>query len=174
MSFDHKAFIFDYIQFESELKNILETALETNKITDLEDFIINNISFLRNPDDGEFLFKNWIEMLQYKDSHGYGDIALTKFYNPLEDIGLGCDWIEIESFFPNKINMLGFPIGKSDNYFDLGKMGSYFQNLDMVIQNKEIINKLIKDNQNHTELLEPVLDILNTAISANKGLYIYF
>jgi hypothetical protein len=178
MSMEHKAFVFDHEEFELELKEILEIALNLNEIRGLEDFITLNINYLTDPYEGERLPENWDEMLEYKDPHNYGDFALTKFYNPTEDIGLGYDWIEIEDVLSNEygecICILGNPIGKENNYFDPGKMGSYFQSLSMVMDNKNKIDILMKNKPSYIEFLTPVVSMFDFALMSKKGLYISF
>ncbi len=178
MSMEHKAFVFDYEAFRLQLKKILETALDLNEILGLEDFIILNLDYLKDPDEGDCLSENWYEILNCKDPHEYGDIALTKFYNPIEDIGLGYEWIEIEDVLSSKsgkdISMLGSPIGKEYNYFDPGKMGSYFQSLSMVIDNKNKIDVFLESNPDCSDCLLSVASMFDTAITSKKGLYITF
>jgi hypothetical protein len=178
MSIEHKAFVFDYEAFELELKEILEIALDLNEIGDLEDFIVLNIDCLTDPYEGEPLSKNRHKGLEYKDPHEYGDFALTKFYNPAEDIGLGYDWVKIEDVLSSEsgesISILGCQIGKEDNYFDPGKMGSYFQSSSMVIDNKNKIDILIKNKPSHIKLLDSVFWMFDAAIALKKGLYISF
>jgi hypothetical protein len=177
MSMEHKAFVFDYEAFELELKEILEAALDLNEIGGLEDFININMDYLTDPYEGECLLPNWSEMLEYKDPHQYGDFALTKFYNPIEDIGLGYDWIEIEDVLSKHgedISILGSPLGKDNNYFDPGKMGSYFQPLSIVMDNKNKIDVLLKNNPSQIEFLEPVVSMFDLAILSKKGLYVSF
>ena len=55
MSSEHKSFVFDYEQFELHIKRKLEISLETNETQYLEDFIMNNLDYLRDPYEGEFL-----------------------------------------------------------------------------------------------------------------------
>jgi hypothetical protein len=159
MSMDHKAFVFDYRSFELELKEILEAALDRNEIKDLNDFISANIIYLKDPDNEEHLSKNWRERLEnYRYPHNYGDFALTKFYDPNENIGLGSDWPQIDGILAGEskscIALLGRPIGKNGNYFDPGKMGSYFQSLSMVSENKQKIARLIHDDDRLSEYSE--------------------
>ena len=178
MSIEHKAFIFDYKAFELELKEILEMALSLNKIENLEYFIKLNIDCLTDPYEGNLLPDNWVEMLEYGDPHEYGDFALTKFYNPTEDIGLGYNWFEIEELLSSQsgegTSILGDKIGKEDNYFDPGKMGSYFQSLNTIIANKSKINFFTESQTERIELLNLVDCMFNAAISSKKGLYITF
>jgi hypothetical protein len=175
MSMTHKAFVFDYEAFESELKEILEAALDLNEIEGLENFITLNINSLTDPYEGECLSENWDVMLEYRDPHEYGDFALTKFYNPIEDIGLGYDWIEIQDLLSGEyISILGNLIGKDNNYFDPGKMGSYFQSLRMVTENKSKIDILMNNKSAYIASLAPVACMFDAAIVLNKGLYISF
>ncbi len=179
MSMKHRAFVFDYRLFEIELKEILELALDLNETKDLENFISVNLIYLKDPDEGEPLSEHWRERLEsYRDPHNYGDFALTKFYNPAEDVGLGCDWMRIDDMLAGEskycIALLGSPIGKDDNYFDPGKMGSYFQSLSMVIENKENIECLIHDDDRLNEYSQFILNMFDLAIESNQGLYVNF
>jgi hypothetical protein len=182
MSMEHKAFLFEYEDFALELKPILEIALDLNENKDLEKYINDNLYFLKDPDEGKPLSKNWQKIFDLKDIHDYGDFALTKFYDPNDDIGLGYvghDWVEIEETILSldintPILILGEPIGKEGNYFDPGKMGSYFQSLDVAIESKNVIDILIKGNSIDRKYLNPVISILDLAIASNKGLYITF
>lgn len=178
MSSEHKSFVFDYEQFELYIKRKLEISLETNETQYLEDFIMNNLDYLRDPYKGEFLPSGWMEMLENKDVHEYGDFALTKFYDPSEDIGLGYRWTEIQNILTNEIKsslpILGFPIGKSNNYFDPGKIGSYFQDFNLVIENREVISNLVRQKPEYSDILEPVIVMFSHTTTFRKGLYISF
>jgi hypothetical protein len=178
MSMEHKAFIFDYEAFMSELKDILEIALYRNEVEGLECFINSNIHYLTDPYEGEPLSDNWHETIESRDPHQYGDFALTKFYNPAKDIGIGYDWVEIESSISQELGenliLLGDRIGKEDSYFDPGKMGSYFQSLNIALDSRSKINIIIENKSVSIKYLTPIIDILDLAISSNKGLYITF
>ncbi|MBD2740414.1 hypothetical protein [Coleofasciculus sp. FACHB-1120] len=133
MSMEHKAFVFDYDSFIYELSNILRNALLTNNNEKLVSFIKQNINSLKDPYEGEALNTSWETMVEPKDPHQYGDFALMKFYDPQDDIGLGAmwEWENIQKIFKKECGknsvILGTPFGSKDNYFDPGKMGSYFQ-----------------------------------------------
>lgn len=179
MSMEHKAFIFDYRLFELELKEILQIALSRNEIKDLDYFISVNLTYLKAPDEGEYLSRDWRERLEiYRDPHNYGDLALTKFYNSAEDIGLGCDWMLIDDMLAGEskccLALLGSSIGTNDNYFDPGKMGSYFQSLSMVNENKEKIARFIHGDNRLNEYSKSILNMFDLAIESNQGLYITF
>ena len=94
MTLDHKAFIFDYDAFIKELADILENALVKNKIHELIAFIENNLSYLKHPDEGEYLDYSWKEIIETEDTSEYGDIAITKYYNPDDNIGLSCIFLK--------------------------------------------------------------------------------
>lgn len=72
------------------------------------------------------------------------------------------------------ISILGSPIGKENNYFYPGKMSRYFQPLSVVIDNKNKIDVLLKNNPSYIEFLQPVLSMFDLAIMSNKGLYVSF
>src|SRR5262245_50929549 len=82
MSMGHKAFVVDYEAFADQLSDILKTALVTNNDDDLVHFIEANISSLKDPYEGDPLDSSWEDLVETKDAHSYGDIALTKFYDP--------------------------------------------------------------------------------------------
>ncbi|HEY9692878.1 MAG TPA: hypothetical protein V6D15_11765 [Oculatellaceae cyanobacterium] len=179
MSFDHKAFVFDYNSFERELKSIIEDAIDTGSYEDLERYIIANLNFLKDPHEGESLSEDWKEMLEYQENPDqYGDFAMTKFYNPAEDVGLGHEWADAQSILSNEFEdssiVLGTPIERNAVFFDPGKMGSYFQSSNMVIENKQKIDILIKQKPEYAKILEPVTYMFECAIAVNKGLYITF
>ena len=97
MSFEHKAFVFNHALFEHELKTTLEYAIEANTCKYLQEYITANLNYLKDPYEGERLNKDWEEMIDnHEDPDQYGDFAITKFYNPTEDIGLGSEWVNVQ------------------------------------------------------------------------------
>jgi hypothetical protein len=131
MTMEHKAFVFDTKAFDLEVRPVLERALSDGDTRGLVDFIRGNVDVLKDPYEGEPLNENWENSLQVRDPHQYGDFALTKYYDPRQDIGLGRDWEEVQSLLLAEIGtdlpILGRPIGPPNSLFDPGKMGSYFQ-----------------------------------------------
>ena len=73
---EHKAFIFDYGQFERELLPVLHDALASGECRALISFIRRNIDSLTDPSEGEPLTDDWEGMIEMKDAHQYGDFAL--------------------------------------------------------------------------------------------------
>lgn len=178
MSSEHKAFIFDYSDFESQLKAILENALASGDSSSIKRYIAENLAHLKDPYEGEMLNENWESMLEIQDPHQYGDFALTKFYDALEDIGLGYDWESIQDLLSHKSNcktiILGLPIGLDNNYFDPGKLGSYFQSPAEVKQHLRLLENIIDDNPDLASLLDSAFQMLQAASQVDKGLYITF
>src|SRR5215468_5200920 len=157
MSMSHKAFVFDYEAFESQLRAILERALRTRDVGEIRAFIMANRAALRDPYEGEPLGADWEDLLERKDVDEYGDFALTRYYDPTRDIGLGDDWHEV----PERM-ILGVPLVVEGRAFDPGKQGSYFQPPALV---QAHLQALGAD-------LEPVRKMLEAA--AGKGLYVTF
>jgi hypothetical protein len=179
MSFEHKAFVLDYQSFESQLKNILESALENKNVSQLSGYISQNQTHLKDPYEGEPLTDNWESMIESQDPHQYGDFALTMFYDPTEDIGLGYDWENIQEILSQKLtdtsSVLGSPIGPESNYFDPGKMGAYFQSPQQVIENQRLLeNSFDQGELESSAELEKMLEMLQAATLEGKGLYITF
>jgi hypothetical protein len=177
--FEHKAFILDYKSFESQLKNILESALKNENVSQLSEYISQNQTHLKDPYEGEPLTNEWESMIESQDPHQYGDFALTMFYDPTEDIGLGYDWENVQEILSQKLtdasSVLGSPIGPASNYFDPGKMGAYFQSPQQVIENQRLLeNSFNQEEFESSAELEKMLEILQSAISEGKGLYITF
>lgn len=180
MSIEHKAFVFDIDAFNSELRMLLESALNSGNIDKIREFIISNKEFLSDPCDGGKLDDDWEIMIEDKDAHQYGDFALTKYYSPLEDMGLGSEWQRIESmFFSNSDTtaspFLGVPVGSSCEFFDPGKMGSYFQSVKEV---RESLDKLVGLESvlpdDLVDAFEQFKGVLERALKQNKGVYVTF
>jgi hypothetical protein len=144
---EHKAFIFDYDSFSRELKPILETALQSGNSERLIVFIEANHAQLKDPYEGEPLDENWMETIDSQDPHQFGDFALTKYYDPANDTGLGADWQRVQDILPQDLTespILGTPLGPKGNLFDPGKMGSYFQANDQVSRNIEYLRTCVR------------------------------
>ena len=96
MTIEHKAFIFDYNAFVKELAEILENAITHNESHQFIAFIENNLSYLKHPDEGEPLNYSWKQTIEIGDVNEYGDIAITKYYNPDNDIGMSYNWMQLD------------------------------------------------------------------------------
>lgn len=168
---EHKAFIFDYDSFSRELKPILETALQSGNSDRLIEFIEANRAQLKDPYEGEPLDENWMDAIASQDPHQFGDFALTKYYDPANDTGLGADWQRVQDILPQDLTespILGTPLGP---IFDPGKMGSYFQANDQVSRNIEYLKAL---SNSKDEAVVSAAQMLEAARNARKGLYVTF
>lgn len=179
MSIDHKAFIFDSSSFYQELRPIIESALISGSASEIRSFILSNVPFLVDPYEGEPLSEDWEDMIETPDVHQYGDFALTKYYSPTLDKGVGGDWEELQELFRQQLNdtslILGKPLGTGENYFDPGKMGSYFQTHEDVCNNLHALQLISNDIPDRlTRCFEAFKEILNEAAAENKGLYVTF
>jgi len=172
---EHKAFIFDYERFSHELFPILDRALISDECGSVIEFIRENHAWLKDPYEGETLPSDWETLLEIKDVHQYGDFALTKYYDPSEDLGLGASWQEIQQLVPGHHTfspILGFTIGPNENLFDPGKMGSYFQTYDRVSQS---LGNLQEFAQGIPSIdINQALEILERVLVSQKGLYVTF
>jgi hypothetical protein len=143
----------------------------------LKKVIEANASQLRDPYEGEPLDPKWEAMIETPDAHQYGDFALTKFYDPSADIGLGVAWTELQEHFGVDSSIAGSPIlgetvGPRNDPFDPGKLGSYFQSPAKVRQNYDILAKLVeRDRIVH---LNEAIQMLRQAMNAGVGLYVTF
>src|SRR5437762_1246641 len=93
---EHKAFPFDYWSFDKELRPLVERSLATGESELLRSFIALHWRTLKDPYEGRPLSLQWEEILETRDPHQYGDHALTKYYDPTNDIGLGPLWDEVQ------------------------------------------------------------------------------
>lgn len=175
---EHKAFVFDFDGFTRELEGILLEALETDDVSGLKSFINDNLESLKDPYEGEPLDSDYESMMESKDVETFGDFALTKYYDPQEDIGLGYEWDIAdklpENSFQNGSPILGTPLGTAPAIFDPGKMGSYFQSASLVAENLNSLNSISPENSADSAFLESAIEMLENAKVADRGLYITF
>jgi hypothetical protein len=174
---EHKAFLFNYDSFQRELRPILEDALLTGDCGALVSFINANLGDLRDPYEGEPLGTDWESLIETQDAHQYGDFALTKYYDPTADIGLGAAWEIVQELIANDPTLtespiLGSTVGPKDDPFDPGKMGSYFQSANQVRDHhRYLLNRAKKERSDE---LSRAIQMLEEAAKAETGLYVTF
>lgn len=172
MSMEHKAFLFRYREFEAELLPILEKAVASGDPKNLVAFINANRGGIRDPYEGEPLSDDWEMLLEVGDAQQYGDFALTKYYDPTDDRGLGRGWMEIQSLLERSLGesaaILGRPVGADEVLFDPGRAGSYFQSSEEVKKNLAEVSR-VRD-----PLLASTLALLEGAVEEGAGLYVTF
>ncbi len=178
MSMDHSAFLLDYQKFSRELRPILVKALQDQNALILMQWIANHRDQLVDPYEGEPLEPDWEQKLPGKTVHIYGDFALTKYYDPLDNIGLEYEWVEIGEYLEKvgsrEAIILGTPLGSERDPFDPGGMGSYFQTEATVRKNLAEVEQLMRANPSGLDKLQPVATMLRAAVTAERGLYVTF
>ena len=190
---DHKAYVFDYNAFMSELSGMLMDALSTRQTDSLVKFIEGNLDSVTYPygtmpdqetwrdvvEPGDPLDESWQALVETPDAHTYGDFALTKFYDPADDIGLSHDWDEVETMLDSELGhayymVLGTPFGPRHELFDPGKMGSYFQSPAEVKEHLSQLESLIGKKKELAPYLGVVIEMFRLAAAQGKGLYVTF
>jgi hypothetical protein len=171
MSFDHKAFAFEWAPFQLEMAGVLGQALRTGDASRLERFIDANLAVCASPYDGEKLESGWRRTLPVAGLQEIADFALTKYYDPSDDHGLHEEWSEIEGGLSEacRIALLGTPFREGEHaVFDPGLMGSYFQSPEQVRASLSTLSAIdAKD-------LEDYVRFLRTVVREAKGLYVTF
>lgn len=177
MSMNHKAYVFKYNEFNIELLPVLVNSLRENNSEKLIHFINNNVDYLTNIYNYDSLNPDWASEFNQEDVQICGDIALTKYYDLSDDLGLGGEWDFIFDTLKNcgldaqKLT-LGSVIGDKEK-FDPGLMGSFFQSTEDILFNKEIIKNYSERNK-YLDIFTDLENIFNTAYSNKSGLYITF
>lgn len=177
MSMLHKAFAFDYARFAAELKPILAAALRADDSSALVQFIDSNLDDLCHPDEGDELGRDWRDRIEQGDVQEYGDFALTKYYDPNDDIGLDHEWEELQDLLVTSDEarvspILGTVLGEGDVLFDPGRMGSYFQSEHSVRENLVYLQSLA--DRVSSDAMQAALGMLDAAAADDKGLYVVF
>jgi hypothetical protein len=180
MSIEHKAFIFDMTPFDLELRPILEQALRSGATDRIKAYVEANRGDLKDPYEGEPLQMDWEDMIEDRDVHQYGDFALTKYYSPLKDGGLGSVWEEVQDIVANVSDIgispiLGVPLAVGDTEFDPGKFGSYFQSQSQVRDSFQRLNSMKNVVGEGLRVpFEGFVQLLSRAVEEGKGLYVTF
>ena len=170
MSMCHKAYALDYGPFRAELAPVLYEALLTGRDADLSEFISTNLERLTYPWEAKPLPTDWRSVLEVVDIHTIGDIALTKYYDADQDYGIQEHWMAVEAQLPEsaRVYLLGEQFGPTTNFFDPGRMGSYFQSPSLATRARQVLTGRTEPE------LEPFLRLLDQVATCGKGLYITF
>ncbi|MFM2602003.1 hypothetical protein [Vibrio diabolicus] len=160
---EHKAYEFDWYEFQYELKPLMLEALSSNQTAIILHFIGENKSVITDPYEGEALPENWIDELTNESVQTLLDFALTKYYSLADDLGLDSDWANLSDCLNNEQSMA--LLGESINNFDPGCYGSYFQSSSMLEESINVLSSL-KDPQ-----ISGFVERLRTL---RKGLYVTF
>ena len=176
MALEHKAFLFDFTAFDRELRPILESALHTGRAEEVRRFVLEHRGEIRDPYEGEELDAGWEERLEAKDAHQYGDFALTMYYDPKRDVGLGTQWVEAQEALLEETGrdhaVLGKTVGPKQEPFDPGKLGSYFQSEEEVRAHRTEVEVLVRKRP--VAVLNALQLLLSHASGKGAGLYVTF
>ena len=168
MSMCHKAYALDHEAFAAELAPILYRALETEHRDELAALIDANHRRLKCPWDGTPLPADWRSFLERGDAHELGDLALTRYYDAAKDHGLQEHYLAVEEALPLPLraSLLGAPFGPTQNLFDPGQMGSYFQTAATAAESRErLLGRTERGMESFIVLLEQV-------VQSNCGVYL--
>jgi len=167
MSMSHKAYAFEWLAFDLGLRVVLERGLVDRNPQELLMLIERERSSFKDPYEGEPLGENWQATLENPDEHAVGDYALTRYYEPSSDFGLGDEWWEIGSAISEAARsaLLGNPIGPAANRFDPGRQGSYFQTAEQCRVSLQILEA------ERDKLPVNYMAGLSRAVAAGLGIY---
>lgn len=166
MSFDHKAYAFDWHSFSGEMLPWLTHALERNDCTRFRSFIQESMDACSDPYDGEPLAPDWEETVDVNDVQQLADFALTKYYEPSDDHGLSGIWIELDERLPSDLKLA--LLGRSIDGFDPSRQGSYFVKPDDAWRYASMLRGVAD------EAVQEYARFLARAASEGRGLYVTF
>jgi hypothetical protein len=166
MSFDHKAYEFDWQAFSAEMLPWLSGVLAANDSKRLTAFVDANIVACRSPYDEQHLSRSWQEMLEVGDAQEIADFALTKYYNPALDHGVGDVWAEMEDELPASLKIA--LLGQSIPHFDPGRQGSYFSTPSDAEKNATLLTHM------EVQALSEYGNFLARASGNGFGVYVTF
>lgn len=170
VSMSHKAFLFDWKEFQQELAPLLASSLKRNDPVELVAFANDYLDELKDPYEGEPIAENWLEQMENGDIQEVADFVLTKYYDPTSDAGLGDLWLQIDGQLeaPVRAALLGEPFGPLQQPFDPGRMGTYFQTPEACEWSLEILRSCNRD-----EFAE-FIGLLERGIRGGSGIYVTF
>ena len=179
MSFHHRAYIFDLDRFERELRPVMEEALRSNDPAPLRRFIEQRLRELKDPYAGEPLDASWENLLESRDVQEYGDFAMTLYYDPAADIGLGERWSLLEDMLvrsaPSGTDLtMGDTVGPPNRPFDPGRMGAYFMTNDAAMTRLQTLRELSAARADLREQLAPLAEMFAAIAHSGRGAYVTF
>lgn len=131
MSISHKAYLFATAEFDRQLAPLLYSALARNDPAGLRDYIRANQQDLHDPDEEMPLAEDW-ETHYHLDVQQYAAFALTNFYDPTDDWGLGHDFDALGAYLESVPKakkytgalLGGYLFGPKGKRLDPGYMGT--------------------------------------------------
>lgn len=167
---EHRAFAFDWTAFEADLLPLIVSALEADDGRPLASYIDAHHRELRDPYEGDPLPSDWRTLLENGDAQELADFALTRYYRPGDDWGLGPAWHAIDEAATPEVRaaLLGSPIGPEGYPFDPGSMGSYFQRPSEVKHSAAVLAEVSLPG------LSELRSLLGQCIGERRGVYVTF
>lgn len=180
METQHQAFPFDHEGFLGGLAPILSRALASGDTEGLVGFIEDNLDQLRSPYPGNTVPTPWRAMFEGElDVSELGDFALTRYYDPSDDVGVGSGWEEVYNLAAAEVEadtdelIFGAWFGPADNRFNPGRVGSFIRPWETVRRQRQAIAARISSGAYSDAIL--ALDrMLAAADERKQGLYVTF
>jgi hypothetical protein len=133
---------------------------------------------LRDPDTGAPLDEERMHALEHGDAQAYGDVALTRYYDPDADLGLSTEWDALDSMLAEHGLagiLTGSGVGPEGARFDPGRQGAFVQSPEDVRANLRALDALMAPLANEArEAFAPARAMLVAAASRGEGLYLTF
>jgi hypothetical protein len=166
MSNLHKAFVFDEAAFRRDLAPLLDRHDDTA----LEHFIDDHRGRLRSPRTGAALEQGWRDDTAYDGFGRRAALALTAYYDPTANIGLGsaaskCRFGLIDLYPEGRVFVGGGALGTPEGHY---------QSASYVAESVAILERLRADFPLKAEIIDPVLTMLGAAAQAQQGLFLLF
>jgi hypothetical protein len=179
MAYRQRVYIFDIDRFDVGLRPRLESALRENDPTTLRQFIEQNLGEVKDPYAGEPLESNWEDLLETRDVQEYGDFALTLYYDPAADIGLGDRWTALQELLVREAPAgtdltLGDTIGPVSRPFDPGGMGAYLLSNESATNRLDALRELSAARPDLRESLAPLAEMFAAVANSGRGAFITF
>jgi hypothetical protein len=175
----HRAYVFDIDRFDAELRPPLDAALRADDPAPLRRFIEDHQLELKDPYAGEPLGDNWEDLLETRDVQEYGDFALTLYYDPSADLGLGGRWQPLLELLvrhapPGTDLTMGDTVGPPNRPFDPGGLGSYFLTNEMAQARLDTLRELSASRLELREAIAPLAEMFATIANSGHGAYVTF
>jgi hypothetical protein len=172
----HKAFALDWDAFDRLLRPILVRALATGDAAELIGFVEDHRERLADPDEVVPLPTDWRSVVDPADVQRLGDVALTRFYDPDADEGILYAWLPHVDGLPPAVQraLLGTPVRGGEQWFDPGRLGSYFQSPAQVRESAAAVEAAELDVGEDAEEFARFTRLVERSAACGLGLYVTF